>query len=54
MKIKVLLVIPGKEVQTVKLPSANKFIKSFIGENLYKIHLNDTTTLIASHNAPIE
>lgn len=54
MKIKVLLVIPGKEVQTVRLPSSNKFIQSFIGKNLYKISLNSSTALIASHNAPIE
>ncbi|MCI9245662.1 MAG: hypothetical protein HFJ30_00700 [Clostridia bacterium] len=54
MKIKVLLVIPGKEVQIVKLPSANKFIKSFIGKNLYKISLDDETALIASHSAQLE
>ena len=31
MKIKALLVIPGREVQTVKIPGSIKFIKSFIG-----------------------
>lgn len=54
MKIKVLLVIPGKEAQTVRLPSSNKFIRSFIGKNLYKINLDDQTALIASHNAQLE
>jgi hypothetical protein len=54
MKIKVLLVMPSKEVQSVKIPSSNKFIKSFIGKNLYKINLDETVMLIASHDAQIE
>ena len=37
MKIKVLLVMPNKEVQVVRIPASIKFIKSFIGENLYRI-----------------
>jgi predicted RNA-binding protein with PUA domain len=54
MKIKVLLVMPGKEVQTVKIPASIKFIKSFIGEELYKIKLNDNTILIANKNAKVD
>ena len=36
MKIKVLLVMPGKEVQTVKIPASIKYIKAFIGDELYR------------------
>jgi predicted RNA-binding protein with PUA domain len=54
MKIKVLLVMPGKEVQTVKIPASIKFIKSFIGEELYRIKLNDNTVLIANKNAKVD
>ena len=32
MKIKSLLVMPGKEVQTVRIPASIKYIKAFIGE----------------------
>lgn len=53
MKIKVLLVIPGKEVQTVKIPANIKFIKAFIGEELYRIKLDDNTVLIANKNAKV-
>ena len=51
MKIKVLLVIPGKEVQVVKIPASTKFIKVFIGENLFRLKLNENTILIANKNA---
>ena len=51
MKIKVLLVMPGKEVQVVKIPASIKYIKAFIGEELYRIKLNDNTVLIADKNA---
>ena len=53
MKIKVLLVMPGKEPQTVRIPASIKFIKSFIGENLYRIKLDENTTLIANKDANI-
>ena len=51
MKIKVWLVMPGKEVQVVKIPASIKYIKAFIGEELYRIKLNDNTVLIADKNA---
>ena len=51
MKIKVLLVMPRKEVQIVKIPASIKYIKAFIGEELYRIKLNDNTVLIADKNA---
>ena len=54
MKIKVLLVMPNKEVQVVRIPASIKFIKSFIGENLYRIKLNENTTLIANKNAGVD
>lgn len=51
MKIKVLLVIPGKEVQVIKISSNIKHIKAFLGEDLYKVKLNEDNLLIASKNA---
>lgn len=54
MKIKSLLVIPGKEVQIVKIPASIKYIKAFIGEELYKVKLNENTLLIANKNAKID
>ncbi|MBQ3413863.1 MAG: DUF3846 domain-containing protein [Clostridia bacterium] len=54
MKIKCLLVMAGKEVQTMKIPASIKFIKSFIGENLYKVKLDDNTMLIANKEASLE
>lgn len=51
MKIKVLLVMPGKEPQTVRIPASIKYIKSFIGENLFRIELDKNTILIADKNA---
>ncbi len=52
MKIKVLLVMPGKETQVVKIPANLKYIKAFIGEKLFKIKLNENTILIANKDAP--
>ena len=51
MKIKVLLVMPGKEPQVVRIPASIKYIKSFIGENLFRIELDKNTVLIADKNA---
>lgn len=51
MRIKVLLVMPGKEVQLVKIPANTKFIKSFIGDELFKIKLNENTMIYANKNA---
>lgn len=51
MKIKVLLVMPEREVQTVKIPRSTKFIKALIGNELLKIRLNEKTVLIANKNA---
>lgn len=51
MKIKVLLVMPGKEVQTVKIPASIKYIKAFIGQELFKIRLNENTMIYANKNA---
>lgn len=54
MRIKVLLVMPGKEVQTIKIPASVKFIKSFIGEELYRIKLNENTVILANKNPKID
>ena len=54
MKIKSLLVMPGREVQIVKIPASIKYIKDFIGEELYKVKLNENTLLIANKNAKID
>ncbi len=54
MKIKVLLVIPNQEVQTVKIPASIKFIKAFIGESLFRLKLDNNTLLIANKDANID
>lgn len=54
MKIKVLLVIPNNEVQIVKIPASTKFIKAFIGDNLFKIKLSENTLLIANKDAKFD
>lgn len=54
MRIKVLLVIPNQEVQVVKIPPSLKFIKAFIGENLFKVKLNRDTIVIANKKANFE
>lgn len=51
MRIKALLVMPGKEVQLVKIPANTKFIKAFIGDDLFKINLNENTMIYANKNA---
>lgn len=51
MKIKVLLVIPNQEVQIVKIPASMKFIRAFIGKDLFKINLDKDIMLIANKNA---
>lgn len=53
MKIKVLLVIPGEETRVVRITPHNKFIKSFIGEDLLEVKLDNSNTLIANNNAKI-
>ena len=54
MKIKVLVVMPGKKVQVVRMSPNIKFIKSFLGDELYKISLNESNIIIASKNAKID
>ena len=54
MKIKVLLVMPNKEVQIVKIPGSIKFIKAFLGNNLFYVKLNKETMLIASEDAKVD
>lgn len=51
MKIKVLLVMPEKEPQILKIPRASKFIKALIGSELLKIKLDENIVLIANNNA---
>ena len=53
MKIKSLLVMPNKEAQVMKIPANIKFIKSFIGDDLYRIRLDKNNVLIANKNADI-
>ena len=54
MKIKSLLVMPGKEVQIVRIPASIKYMKSLLGGDIYKITLNENTAIIASRNVKIE
>ena len=54
MKIKVLLVIPGMEAKVIKILSNNKFIKSFIGENLLEKRLDSNNILICNSDARID
>ena len=44
--------MPGKEPQVMRIPGNLKFIKSFIGENLFRIKLDQNTMLIANKDAP--
>ena len=41
--------MPGKEVQKVKIPGSMKFIKSFIGKNLFQYKLDNNTILFAEN-----
>lgn len=54
MKIKSLLVMPGKEAQIVKIPASLKFIKALIGENLFRVRLDSNNILIANNDASVE
>lgn len=54
MKIKVLLVVPGRETEVKRILGNLKFIKSFIGNELYSIRLNENTMLIGNKNARID
>ena len=54
MKIKVLLVMPNKEVQVIRIPANIKFIKAFIGDELYRIKLNENALLLANKNAGLD
>lgn len=51
MKIKCLLVMPGKEVQRVRIPANIKFIKALIGEQLLNIRASENNIIIANQNA---
>lgn len=53
MKIKVLLVMPEREAQTVKIPRSKKFIKMLIGKELLKVRLSKNIILIANKNPDI-
>ncbi len=53
MKIKVLLVMQDREVQTVRIPRNTKFIKSLIGNDLLKIRLDKNIMLITNKNANV-
>ncbi|MBO6232944.1 MAG: hypothetical protein J6I85_07025 [Clostridia bacterium] len=54
MKIKVLLFMPGREAQLIKIPANTKFLKAFIGEELYRIRLDKNTILYANKNAKVD
>jgi len=54
MKIKVLLVAPGMEVQKIKIPASTKFIKSFIGNDLIKLNITESVAIFANKNPNIE
>ena len=54
MKIKVLLFMPGREAQLIKIPASTKFIKSFIGEDLFSIKLSENTMLYANKDAKVD
>ena len=54
MKIKVLLVAPGMEVQKVKIPASTKYIKSFLGNDLTKLNISNEIAFFANKNPNIE
>lgn len=54
MKIKVLLVVPGRETEEKRIPGNLKFIKAFIGKELYSIRLSENTILIGNKSARID
>lgn len=45
--------MPNKEAQIMKIPANIKFIKSLIGDELYKVRLDKNNILIANKNADI-
>ena len=49
-KIKALLVMPGIEVQKIKIPANMKFIRAYIGGALYKYKIDDNTIIIGSRD----
>ena len=50
MKVKCLLVMPGKEVQQAKIPANIKFIKALLGKELQMIKINESNTIYLSKN----
>lgn len=54
MKIKGLLVMPGIEVQKVRIPASIKFVKSLIGSELIKIKATDSVSIFVSKDPNIE
>ena len=54
MKIKVLLVMPDKEAQVVRIPANIKFLKAFLGKNLLRVKLDDNNMIIANKDAKID
>ena len=54
MKIKGLLVMPGMEVQKVKIPASIKFIKSLIGNELIKIKATESVSIFIPKEPNIE
>lgn len=54
MKIKVLLIMPNKEVQVVKIPANHNFIKNFIGDKIYRVYLSENIAMILNKNASID
>lgn len=54
MKIKALLIMPGKETQIVKMPASLKFIRAFIGKDLFKIEITNETFILANRKANVD
>lgn len=50
MKIKILYIMPEKEVQELKIPRSSKFIKALLGNELQKIKLDENVMIIANKN----
>ena len=54
MKIKVLLVAPGMEVQKVKIPASTKFMKSFLRNDLVRLNKSNVIGFFGNRNPNIE
>ena len=54
MKIKVLLVMPGKEAQPIRIHANSRSIKAFVGSNLFRVKLDENTILIMDRDAKID